>query len=336
MRYLIIIFSFCTLPVFSQGGGETIYNFLNISSSARQIALGGNQVTILGNVNSSMWNPALINNEIDNQLGVNYSNYISNVSLTSISFAHMVNRNFGTLQANINYLNYGKLIAADELGNVTGTFNAFDLAFSVGYAREIDNSDIYIGGSVKFVNSVIENYSSFGIGADLGLLYYNEYNPLVIGLVIRNIGYQVSVFNEDRENFPLNISLGISYQLENVPLVWYATIDNLQKWQLAYSNPSNQVIDLNGNITKEKISILDNAFRHITIGAELFPKGAFNLRFGYNFRRAKELQLLDRRTFAGLSAGFGLKMNKFKLNYAFSKIHPSTNTNTFSLILNFN
>jgi hypothetical protein len=52
---------------------------------------------------------------------------------------------------------------------------------------------------------------------------------------------------------------------------------------------------------------------------------------GYNFRRAKELQLTDIRTFAGFTAGFGLQMRRMKINYAFAKYHPEANTSTFSL-----
>ena len=76
--------------------------------------------------------------------------------------------------------------------------------------------------------------------------------------------------------------------------------------------------------------------RHFVLGAELFPESGFNLRLGYNFRRAKELQLDDIRTFAGFSAGFGLKMGRFKLNYAYTKYHPAENTSTFSLLINLN
>ncbi|VAW25661.1 hypothetical protein MNBD_BACTEROID04-1314, partial [hydrothermal vent metagenome] len=109
-----------------------------------------------------------------------------------------------------------------------------------------------------------------------------------------------------------------------------------QQWDIAVANPSNTKTDINGNVTDEQISFLDNAIRHFTLGAELFSEGAFNLRFGYNFRRAKELQLIDKRTFSGFTAGFGLKMNKFKFNYAFSKYHPASNANTFSLQINLN
>jgi hypothetical protein len=54
---------------------------------------------------------------------------------------------------------------------------------------------------------------------------------------------------------------------------------------------------------------------------------------GYNFRRAAELKLQNVRTFSGFSFGFGIKMKKFKLNYAYSKFHSAANASTFSLLI---
>ena len=336
MKKIILLIFLFSLNSFSQVGGESIYNFLNLTGSAKQVALGGKTLTLLDDVNQPLWNPSTINNELDNQLSVNYLNYLADISLTSASFAHMINRNFGTIHAGITYLNYGKFISADESGVETGTFKAYDLAFSVGYSYNIFKTDFIVGANVKFINSVIENYSSFGVGADFSLLYYNENKPYVFTLVARNVGYQITVFDETREELPLDIALGASYALENVPITWHITFDNLQKWNISESNPSNATTDLNGTVTDESISFFNNTIRHLAIGAELFPKGAFNIRLGYNFRRAKELQLIDKRTFSGFTAGFGLKMNKFKFNYAFSKYHPASNSSTFSLQINLN
>jgi len=336
MKKIIQLIFLISFSSFSQVGGESIYNFLNLTGSAKQAALGGKTLTLLDDVNQPLWNPSTINLGIDNQLSVNYMNYLADVNLTSVSFAHMINRNFGTLHGGITYLNYGKFIGADENGIETGTFKAYDLAFSLGYSYNIFKTDFFIGANVKLINSVIENYSSFGVGADIALLYFNEYDPYAITLVVRNIGYQVTVFDESREKLPLQIDLGASYSLENVPLTWHFTFDNLQQWNISESNPSNAIIDIDGAITDEKISFFDNTIRHLSVGAEFFPKGAFNIRLGYNFRRAKELQLIDKRTFSGFTAGFGLKMNKLKFNYAFSKYHPASNVSTFSLQINLN
>ncbi len=318
---------------FSQVGGENVYNFLNVPTSARQAALGGKVITLLDDVNQALWNPSTINLEMDNQLGVNYLNFLTDISYASVSFAHMINRNFGTLQGGITYANYGEFIEADVEGVETGTFKAYDLALSIGYAHQIVESDFYAGVSLKIINSVIHNYSSFGLAADLGVTYTNESVPYIYSLVVRNLGTQITTFDGTQEKMPIEILLGASYRLENVPIRLYLTIDNLQKWNVAKPNPSNSQSGIDGSFTEEEISFFDNTIRHFVIGAELFPESAFNIRVGYNFRRAKELQLANFRTFAGFSAGFGLKMRRIKLNYAFTKYHPAENTSTFSLIV---
>ena len=315
----------------AQVGGESVFKFLDISTSARQTALGGKVFTLIDDVNQPLWNPSVINENLDNQLAVNYSSYLSGINIGSVSYAKRLSRRFGTLHGSIKYLNYGTLIESDENGNITGSFMANDVAISVGYAINLPWTNFYAGANLKIINSTISNYSSSGVAADFGIIYHSPYQPYVITLVIRNVGAQIKSFNGEQEKLPLEVALGGSYQLENVPIKWYLTIDNLQKWNVSVSNPSNQTSDIEGNITTEKISVFNNALRHFIFGVELFSESAINLRLGYNFRKSQEYKLKNVRTFGGISLGFGLKMNKFKLNYAYSKVHTASNISTFSL-----
>ncbi len=326
--YILI---FITYFAQSQVGGERIYNFLNIPTSARQAAIGGEIYSLNDDVNQPLWNPASINRFIDNHAAVNYINYLGDINMGSVTFAHMINRHFGTLHAGIQYINYGEFIGADDEGNETNNFKAGDLAFSLGYGYQIPWTNIYLGSNLKLLSSNIENYTSYGAAFDFGINYYNDYRPYTFTAVIRNIGYQISPYDEVREKLPLEIAIGASYQLEDVPLKWHITINNLQQWNIAKPNPSNSQTDLDGITTNEDINFFENTIRHIVIGGEFFPDKKFNLRFGYNFRRAAELKLTESRTFAGISAGFGLKMGRLKFDYAFTKYHPVSNTSTFTL-----
>ncbi len=330
LKYIFFIFS---TYAFSQVGGESVYTFLNIPSSARQTALGGKVLTFTDNVNQPIWNPATINPKMHKYLSANYISYLSGISVGSISYAYQFTKKINTFHVNATYLNYGTLIGADENGKETGNFNASDIAFSVGYAYTIPKTFFFVGANLKYIYSSIENYTSSGIAGDIGLMYANPTKPYSITLVARNIGLQITSFNGVREKLPFVLALGGSYQLEKVPLRWYLTIDNLQKWNISVANPSNNTTDLEGNVTQENISFLNNAFRHISIGAELFPERVINLRIGYNFRKSRELQLQNIRSFGGISFGFGLKIKRFKLNYAYSKIHNATNVSTFSLLI---
>jgi len=332
-QFLSVFFLLCIQNLLAQVGGESVYQFLNLSSSARQIALGGETLNIMDDVNQPIWNPSVINTAMDNTVSVNYSSYLAGINIGSISYAKTFSRRFGTLHGSIKYLDYGTIIGADEFGVETGNFSANDIAISLGYAYSIPRSNIFIGANLKFINATISNYTSFGTALDFAILYYSRFKPLSMTVVVRNIGTQLKSYNGVQEKLPLKIALGVSYRLKYVPLKWYGTLDNLQQWDISVSNPSNQTVDLEGNVTKEDISFLSNMFRHIVIGAELFPDSLINIRAGYNFKRARELALQNARTFSGVSLGFGIKMNKFKFNYAYSKFHAAANASTFSLLI---
>jgi hypothetical protein len=332
-KYFFSFFLFSICSTSGQVGGEEIYQFLNLSTSARQISLGGEVLTLLDDVNQPMWNPSVINQDLDNKLSVNYTNYLTGINIGSMSFAKFISRRFGTIHGSIKYINYGSLIGADELGNETGNFNASDIAISIGYSINIPKTNFFIGSNIRLINSNISNFSSTGISTDLSILYNNPYKPYLITLVARNLGTQIKSYTGKKEVLPFKLALGGSYKLEHVPLKWYATIDNLQKWDISVSNPSDQTTGLDGSVTDKNIGFIENTMRHLVIGAELFPESALNVRVGYNFRRSAELKLQNVRTFSGFSFGFGIKMNKLKFNYAYSKFHSAANASTFSLLI---
>jgi hypothetical protein len=120
-----------------------------------------------------------------------------------------------------------------------------------------------------------------------------------------------------------------------VPIRWHLTLENLQQWTIAFSNPARAVSSIDGTSTEEKTSFVKNAMQHVIFGAELFPQKSFNLRLGYNFRRAEELRIIEQRNFSGISLGFGLKINKLKFNYSYSRYTLAGNTSIFGLTINF-
>jgi hypothetical protein len=335
-KLLFILTFFVSISFYTQVGGEKVYQFLNISSSARQIALGGEVLTLVDDVNQPIWNPSTISQENDNKASFNYSNYLAGIKIGSVSYAKLISRRFGIIHTNITYLNYGSFIGADDQGNETGNFNASDIAVSLGYARNLPWTNLFFGTNIKIITSTISNFTSSGLAMDLAVLYYSPYKPFSITLVARNIGTQIKSFNGTNESLPFKVAFGASYRLEYVPLKWYLTLDNLQQWNVSVPNPSEQTIDLEGNVTEQEINFLTNASRHFVLGAELFPESAINVRAGYNFRRASELKLQNVRTFGGISVGFGIKMNRIKFNYAYSKFHATTNASTFSLEFDLN
>ncbi|HEY0046338.1 MAG TPA: type IX secretion system protein PorQ [Flavobacterium sp.] len=326
---------FCNVS-HSQIGGKYTYQFLNLVTSPRQAALGGKTITIYDeDVNQAHFNPATINAEMDNHLALNYGSYYGEVTYGTASYAYTYDRHLQTFQAGVNYVNYGTFEGYDENGNETAEFTGSEIALSVGYSYNIPFSDFHIGANAKLISSTLESYNSFGGAVDLGAIYIDEDNDINYALVVRNIGTQFTTYSETREQLPLEIIAGISQELENVPIRWHLTLENLQQWNIAFSNPARAVGSIDGGEQEEKVSFFNNALRHVIIGAELFPQKSFNLRVGYNFRRGEELRLLEQRNFSGISVGFGLRFNRIKFNYSYSRYTLAANTSLFGLTINF-
>ena len=331
----IVLFLFGSV-IYGQIGGKSVYQFLNLVTSPRQAALGGKIITIYDDdVNQVHFNPATINENMNNHLALNYGSYFGEVTYGTASYVNTFGKSLQTFQAGVNYVNYGKFEGRDENGNLTSDFTGSEIALSVGYAYKIPNTDFHFGANAKLISSTLELYNSFGGAIDLGVLYLDESNAFNYALVIRNIGTQFTTYAETREKLPLEIEAGISKQLENVPIRWHLTLENLQQWNVAFSNPARAQGNIDGGVTQEKVSIFNNALRHVIFGAELFPKKGFNIRMGYNFRRAEELKILEHRNFSGISLGFGLKVNKWKFNYSYSRYTLAANTSLFGLTINF-
>lgn len=321
--------------LFSQVGGRATYQFLNLAISPRQMALGGKVVTNYDyDPTQAMYNPASINPEMDNQLSLNYNNYLGDVNYGTASYAYLWDRRTQVLHTGITYINYGQFDGYDEQGNETSSFSGGEVALSFGHARNIAFTNFHVGGNVKFISSKLEQYSSFGVALDIAVMYVYEDWDLHITAVGRNLGTQITPYDEVYEKLPSELILGISQTLQNIPIRWHFTLENMQQWNVAFANPNRDETDLEGNTTSENINFIDNAFRHMIIGIELFPESGFNLRLGYNFRRGEELRIVEQRSFAGISAGFGIKLNKLRLSYAYSRFNNAAATSFFGLNIN--
>jgi len=332
--YLLLL---CSTLSFSQIGGKYTYQFLNLITSPRQAALGGKVITNYDyDVNQAIFNPATINAEMNNHLTANYGSLYGEVAYGTAAYAYTWDRHVQTFHASVNYVDYGTFEGRDNLGNLTGDFTGSEAALSFGYAYNVPYTDIYLGASGKLISSTLESYNSFGGAIDLGAIYIDEDNDINIALVLRNMGMQFTTYAGTREKLPFEIIAGISQEMENVPLRWHITLENLQQWNIAFSNPNKGEQTIEGEVEEEKVSFFNNALRHVIVGAEMFPGKGFNIRLGYNFRRGQELSIKDQRAFAGISAGFSLSFydRMIRFDYSYSRYTLAANTSLFGLTIN--
>ncbi|RYJ42369.1 type IX secretion system protein PorQ [Flavobacterium beibuense] len=334
-KAFIYLFLFTTALTYSQIGGKYTYQFLNLVTSPRQAALGGKIITLYDyDVNQAIYNPATINREMDNHLSANYGNYYGEVNYGTAAYAYTWDRHVQTFHMGVNYVDYGTFEGRDQNGLLTGDFTGSEIALSFGYAYNVPYTTLYFGTNLKFISSTLESYNSFGVALDLGAIYIDEDNDIHYALALRNMGTQISTYAGLQEKLPFEIIAGISQEVENVPIRWHITLENLQQWNIAFSNPNRSEQSIDGEVTEEKVSFINNALRHVILGAELFPGKSFNLRLGYNFRRGQELSIVDKRTFSGISAGVSIRFNKLRFDYSYSKYTLAANTSLFGLTIN--
>lgn len=326
---ILVLFGFVLQ---AQVGGEATYQFLNLVSSPRQAALGGKVITNYDyDVTSALYNPASINVEMDNQLAVNYSSYLGGISYGTIAYAYTWDRRVQTFHIGATYINYGSFEGYDVNGMPTGTFSGNEAALSFGYSYNIPYTDFYLGANLKLITSQLEIYNSFGGAVDFAAMYINEKLDFNAAITVRNLGAQFKTYAGLNEKLPLEVNFGMSQTLENVPVRWHLTFENLQTWPIGFSNPARATSDLSGNQSQEKVGFFNELLRHTIVAAELFPERGFNLRLGYNFRRSEELRLLEQRNFSGLSFGIGIKLNKMRFSYTHARYSSTSNTSFFGL-----
>jgi len=311
---------FCIL--FSAQEGTNVYPFLNIPVSARQAALGGDAISVRDyDVSFVGVNPGLMNLEQDKMISLNYASYLADSKYGTMSYVRDLEE--GHLVAlNVRYMDYGKMPRTDESANIDGEFGAMDASVGLGYAYQFDENWT-IAGSSNFVTSKIDNYTSMAVVGNAGVTYHKAKTKETLALVFRNFGYQFKSFNGLRENVAFRVDLGYTKVFGEYPLAFTITAHDLQKFNIS------QDFDNNGQETNFSRKVAD----HLSVGVEIFPEQAFNIRFGYNVKRGNELAVLDQRSFAGLSAGFGIKISSFRFDYAHVRYHNASNINMFGLTL---
>lgn len=318
--------------VFGQIGGQNVYRSLNIPGSAQVSAIGGSYMPVVSNdLEIAIFNPSIIDSMMSDKLSLSYVNYFSDVNLGFAAYAKKIKGR--TYLASIRYFDGGEFNSTDEIGTEIGKFYANDMVLSVGTSFFLD-TNWTAGVNAKMIYSTIEQYSSFGAAIDLSTTYYNPEKRFTFVWIAKNIGYQLTAYHEIKEQLPFEFQMGFSKQLKHAPFRFSIMYDNVQQWDLTYSDP-NEVISIDP-ISGEQIGgrgfpLGDKFMRHIVAGGEILLTENFNIRFGYNYRRRQELKLSTKPGTAGISWGFGFKIKRFQLNYSRASFHQAGPSNHFTI-----
>ena len=338
MKYLLInILFLISFALNAQIGGQATYEFLNLPNSPKVAALGGKLISQYSNdLSLTYYNPALLNSQMQNHLTLNYVNYFLDINYGYVGYMPNSEK-FKNYATGIHFINYGKFIKADELGNITGEFGASEYALNLTWAKNID-SLFSVGVNAKPIFSILESYWSIGLVTDVGVVYNNTNSLLTVAFLIRNLGMQLKTYNDLREPVPFEIQLGLTKKLIHAPFRLNFILHHLEKYDLTYEIPDDtEYLGYSSQNPDEKNKaeiFADNFLRHLNAGVEFVPSDNFYFALGYNFQRSKELRLKTKTSTVGLSWGFGMRIAKFNIGYSRAHYHLAGSTNQFSITTN--
>ena len=318
----------------AQLGGESTYDFLNLTNSARIAALGGANISVVDNdINMAYHNPALLKKEMDNALVLNYVPYMTGIKYGYVGYARYF-EGVGSFSLGVHNINYGDFIRTNDIGEELGIATAAEYSFNLTYARRL-SPNLSMGLTAKPIYSKLDNYTSFGLAADFGINYYKVEKNFSISIALKNLGSQISSYNNIQEDMPSDLQVGFTKKLAHAPFRFSITAKDLLDWDLTYSpyDAENATGSSLGSESGDS-NFGDKMMRHVVFGVEFLPSKNFHVDFGYNHRRRKELAYEERMSTAGFSWGFGFKVYKFLFSYGSARYHLGGSSNHFSISTN--
>ena len=283
---------------------DEAFDLLQIDVSARTAALAGAMGGLAGTDPTALFsNPAFLTAEMDHAAALGYVNHLADINAGSAVYARSLPRFGVDAAASVRYLSYGEFdrTGADNLPDGT-TYGAGEAAVTLTASRVVAPR-VRVGASVHALFATIDDASAQALTADVGATYEVPSQGLVVGASLNNqIGTVLSSLGESEDELPVDLRVSVAKRLRYVPLtVTLAGYD---------------LLDFEGPETDSSFAV--RALDHLLVGGELRLGRSLAARAGYSPRRGRALRSGGRLDLAGLSAGFGLTVRRFALDYAYT------------------
>jgi hypothetical protein len=283
--------------LFADNAGTTGANVLNIPVSARAIAMGDAYTAMADNTGSLYWNPAGLSFLNQSEASFMYSQWLKDFTYQHAAVATPLEH--GGIGASVSYLSYGHIDGFNDVGDPTGSVNAYSGVGTIGGG--VFGEAWAAGLNLKGVQTSLADVKATALAADLGasLVYPKEVmgGTLRAAATFRNLGTGMK-FIDRRDPLPQQWRVGIS-ALELVGR------------RLNLSMDYGQERDLKG------------AFY---AGSEFWLVPALALRAGYSGASTEG---------NGLRAGVGLRIKDVGFDYAFASYGDLGITHRYELNFRF-
>lgn len=305
---------------------DGLYRALTDANSARVVALGGLPLPMHdGDLQTAVFNPSAISPEMNNQMTLSYVGDFSGTNFATAQYSHTFEK-LGSFATSVQYYNYGSLLYASESGYTDGsTFNVSDYAITLGWGRELTDK-WSIGANLKYAGVQYEIGRAGALGVDVAATYWS-YSNWAFTLAARNIGRQIysQELNVSDKWLPFSLDFLASKKLDHLPLTIILGYHDIQQWKMTYDNDPLDLAGYYDPITGEyngpsQVSrFFTNLGCHLVLGGELAIGKNLFLRASYNYETHYKMDVPEARTLVGFSAGFGVKIKAFQIDYALSR-----------------
>ena len=309
--------------------------FLAITPDSRAAGMGDVGAATSPDANSAYWNAAKLA-FIDQSYGVGASytpwlgKIINDMSIFYLSGFYKINRE-QTVAASMKYFDLGEIQFRDINAVDQGRFNPREYAFDVTYSRLL-TEQFSLGGAIRYIHSNLTGALTSGnvdarpgnsVAVDLGVFYtkpmVTKNSTLSFGASITNLGAKISYSDANNKDFiPVNLRLGGAFKTELDPFNSLTFALDFSKLMVPSRKPPvgetpptllsgifSSFTDAPGGFEEEMHEII------ISSGMEYWYKNTFSGRLGY-FLEAK-----DKGNRKYLTAGIGMRVNKFGLDIAY-------------------
>lgn len=342
--------------------------FLGITPDSRAGGMGDVGVGTSADVTSQHWNPAkYVFMESEMGVGLSYSPWLRNL-VDDINLAYLSGYkkldDVQALSASLRYFALGDIMFTSDQGEFMGQQSPNEFAIDFAYSRLL--SETWSGAvAVRYIRSDltggqlvngVPTYAGTSFAADVAFYYYNEFrrsrkdNSFSAGINIQNIGSKISYTEGEVKDFiPTTLKLGAAYTMELDAYNSFSFSVEANKL-LVPTPPADSTAYGDGDVIwaggiNSDIGVIEGIFKSFgdapggmkeefqeitwAVGVEYWYNKQFALRAGYFY----ENEFKGNRKF--LTAGAGLKMNVFALDFSYllptQRNHPLENTLRFSL-----
>lgn len=190
---LVIVLSAMLLAGSEDRIGTAGAQELRIPVGSRGSAMGGAQVATAQGAEALFWNPAGAVGAGTTEAMFSHLQYFADMNLEYAAVKTNI-EGFGTIGASVKVLAVGDILKttwADQQGAGDEYFNPTFSVIGLTYARQFTDR-VSFGATGYFLNERVEQVSAHGMAFDFGFTYIPNYRGLKFGVVVKNLGPEMS------------------------------------------------------------------------------------------------------------------------------------------------